>query len=94
MHSQTYGHLLEQLGSLYGSGALSDRHGRFISATHAGQIHAHEGRDNVNPTMPSGPDRVPVTDTPITDTVLGEPQNDAVVEITTRGRFRDFAENV
>jgi hypothetical protein len=93
MHSQTHRHLLEQLGCLYGSGALPDRHGRVIDARRAGQIHGHEGDDGLNPTMPSGSAPIPVADAPITGTVLGEPPDDALVEIASRRCFQDPAEN-
>jgi hypothetical protein len=93
MHSIPHAHLLEQLGSLYGIGTLSDRRAPFIYATLAAQVDDREGADRLVPTIHQGPERVPVADRPVIDTVLADPQDDDLVEITARGRFRVSADN-
>jgi hypothetical protein len=93
MHSLPHGHSLEQLGSLYGSRTPSDQRGHFIYATLADQTDDYGGPDRLRRKIRQGLEGISIADHPIIDIVLADPQDDAVVEIAARGRFRVSADN-
>lgn len=92
MHSPLDSHLLKHLGALYGSGKLLN--GRVEnSEAAASSIDGQCGADRPIPASLARLVRIPVTDTPITDVVLDDPQDDPAVGMMVRGRAVDSGDD-
>lgn len=100
MHSPQHGRSLKLLGSLYGSGKLSDRTGGQNYGAVAYELHSYSDRlcrsDNgwiegealmLRQAFRAGPARIALADGQVVDVVLDDPRGHSIVEITVKGRL-------
>jgi hypothetical protein len=89
MHSLPHRHLLEHLGSLYGSGKLHARNGGPSHGAAADETGDHGETDRLSLAVRSAPARISGADAPINTMVLDDPRRDAGAAMMVRGRIPD-----
>jgi hypothetical protein len=95
--------LLKLLGSLYGSGKLTNANGGhsygtvayeidgyFDQVAYSGNGRIEGGANMLRHAFREGPARIVLADGQVVEVALDDPQGDAVAEITVRGRLPEF----